>query len=37
MGGTQILKISKREEPEKKFWGGGNQKRGKDFQKWEGT
>ena len=32
-GGTQILKISKRGEPEKKFWDEGNQKGGKDFQK----
>ena len=27
-GGTKILKIPKRGEPEKKFWGRGNQKGG---------
>ena len=31
-GGTQILKISKRGEPEKNFWGGGNQKGGRYFK-----
>ena len=36
-GGTQILKISKRGgEPEKKFWGGGNQKGGERFSKKKG-
>ena len=32
LGWTQILKISKRGEPEKIIWGGGNQKGGEDFQ-----
>ena len=36
-GGTQILNISKRGEPEKEIWGEGNQKGGEIFKKKGGT
>ena len=32
-GEPKFWKFQKGGEPEKKFWGGGNQKGGKDFQK----